>query len=126
MVAEENWARLARRAGTDPEKLWSRVRELASAQPRPTTPEEIVQRVVDISVDTRRGAGTVSSHSGLAIPAVPIADVAGLEEHVVEGETVANQAALINESVLGKRHRQLRHRQRPALLRSRGGRPRPG
>ncbi|MBN9195289.1 MAG: helix-turn-helix transcriptional regulator [Microbacterium sp.] len=33
----------------------ARVRELASAQPRPTTPEEIVQRVVDISVDTRRG-----------------------------------------------------------------------
>lgn len=38
--------------------------------------------VVHHAVDTRRGAGTVSSHSGLAIPAVPIADVAGLEEHV--------------------------------------------
>jgi len=33
----------------------ARVRELASAQPRPTSPEEIVQKVVDISVDTRRG-----------------------------------------------------------------------
>jgi hypothetical protein len=33
MVAEENWARLARRAGTDPEKLWSRVRELAAKLP---------------------------------------------------------------------------------------------
>ena len=38
--------------------------------------------VVHHAVDTRRGAGAVSSHSGLAIPAVPIADVAGLEEHV--------------------------------------------
>jgi len=38
--------------------------------------------VVHHAVDTRRGAGAVSSHSGLAVPAVPIADVAGLEEHV--------------------------------------------
>ena len=38
--------------------------------------------VVHHAVDTRRGAGAVSSHSGLAVPAVPIADVAALEEHV--------------------------------------------
>lgn len=38
--------------------------------------------VVHHAVDTRRGAGVVSSHSGLAVPAVPCADVGGLEEHV--------------------------------------------
>ncbi|WP_098457626.1 thymidine kinase [Flavimobilis soli] len=38
--------------------------------------------VVHHAVDTRRGAGAVSSHSGLEVPAVPVADVAGLEAHV--------------------------------------------
>ena len=33
----------------------ARVRELAAEQSRPTTPAEIVQQVVDVSVDSRRG-----------------------------------------------------------------------
>lgn len=33
MVGQEDWARLARRAGTEPEKLWNRVRELATKLP---------------------------------------------------------------------------------------------
>ncbi len=33
----------------------ARVRELASSQSRPMTPAEIVQQVVDVSVDSRRG-----------------------------------------------------------------------
>src|SRR5699024_6623906 len=38
--------------------------------------------VVSHAVDDRRGAGTVSSHSGLAVPAVAVGDVAALEAHV--------------------------------------------
>ena len=34
------------------------------------------------AVDDRRGAGTVSSHSGLAVPALAVGDVAALEARV--------------------------------------------
>ncbi|WP_242493753.1 thymidine kinase [Sanguibacter massiliensis] len=38
--------------------------------------------VMSHAVDDRRGAGTVSSHSGLAVPAAAVGDVAALEAHV--------------------------------------------
>jgi len=44
----------------------------------------LVVEVASHVVDGRRGVGSVSSHSGLAVPAVACADVADLERHALE------------------------------------------